>query len=84
MAPDTERASPPRGLARQVIAPAKRSDAFKLARAQSDELAARRELRSWQRAAEYLNALGYPAAVPPALIVPLRQRGLSVWAASAA
>lgn len=46
-----------------------------------DELAARRELRSWARAAEHLNRAGYGAAVPAALVRPLRRRGLLVWPA---
>lgn len=45
-----------------------------------DELAARRELRSWIAAAEWLNARGYAAAVPDHLVYPLTVRGLAVWA----
>jgi hypothetical protein len=45
------------------------------------ELAARRELRAWRRAAEYLNMYGYAAAVPPELVAPLRRWGLIVWPA---
>ncbi len=44
-----------------------------------DELAARRELRAWRAAVAWLNALGYPAIVPPELIRPLRGAGLVVW-----
>lgn len=44
-----------------------------------DELAARRELRSWIAAAEWLNARGYPAAVPDRLVRSLTARGLTVW-----
>jgi hypothetical protein len=47
----------------------------------ADELAARRELRAWHRAAERLNACGYAAAVPPELVDALRRRGLVVWPA---
>ena len=47
----------------------------------ADELAARRELRAWRRAAEHLNAYGYAAAVPPELVDALRRRGLVVWPA---
>jgi hypothetical protein len=46
-----------------------------------DELAARRELRAWRRAAEHLNARGYAAGVPPDLVAPLQRRGLVVWPA---
>lgn len=46
-----------------------------------DELAARRELRAWRRAAEHLNARGCPAAVPAELVDALRRRGLAVWPA---
>jgi hypothetical protein len=48
-----------------------------------DELAARRELKSWVWAAAWLNGHGYAAAVPACLIVPLARRGLGVWAATA-
>jgi hypothetical protein len=47
-----------------------------------DELAARRELRSWAKAAAWLNQRGYAAAVPGHLADALRRRGLVVWAAS--
>jgi hypothetical protein len=47
-----------------------------------DELAARRELRSWATAAAWLNQRGYAAAVPGHLAAALRRRGLVVWAAS--
>jgi hypothetical protein len=47
----------------------------------ADELAARRELRAWRRAAEHLNAQGYASAVPPELVNQLRRRGLIIWAA---
>jgi hypothetical protein len=46
-----------------------------------DELAARRELRSWIAAAMWLNQHGYAAAVPHHLAGPLLARGLVVWAA---
>jgi hypothetical protein len=46
-----------------------------------DELAARRELRSWSAAAAWLNQQGYAAAVPEHLAEALRRRGLMVWAA---
>lgn len=46
-----------------------------------DELAARRDLRSWAAAAEWLNRRGYAAAVPGHLADALRRRGLVVWAA---
>jgi hypothetical protein len=46
-----------------------------------DELTARRQLRAWIRAAEYLNNAGFAAAVPPSLVPPLQRRGLLVWAA---
>jgi hypothetical protein len=45
------------------------------------DLAAYRELRSWVAAAEWLNGLGYAAAVPASVVVPLRRRGLAVWVA---
>lgn len=48
---------------------------------QPDDLAARRELRAWRRAAEHLNRAGYAAAVPPELVRPLRRLGLAVWPA---
>lgn len=44
-----------------------------------DELAGWRRLRAWRRTAAYLNALGYPAIVPPELVTPLRRAGLAVW-----
>lgn len=44
-----------------------------------DELAERRRLRAWRRTARHLNALGYPAIVPPELVAPLRRIGLDVW-----
>jgi hypothetical protein len=47
----------------------------------ADELAARRELRSWLAAAEWLNAHGCAAPVPADLVVPLARRGLAVWGA---
>jgi len=47
----------------------------------ADELAARRELRSWAAAAAWLNRQGYAAAVPGRLADPLRVRGLVVWVA---
>jgi hypothetical protein len=47
-----------------------------------DELAARRELRSWIAATEWLNARGYAAAVPSAVAGPLMRRGLVVWGVS--
>lgn len=47
-----------------------------------DELAARRELRSWIAAAEWLNGQGYAAAVPAPLVAPLAARGLAVWGIS--
>lgn len=47
-----------------------------------DQLAARRELRSWAAAAARLNHFGYAAAVPGHLADSLRIRGLVVWAAS--
>jgi hypothetical protein len=47
-----------------------------------DELAVRRELRSWAAAAEWLNQQGYAAAVPAHLADRLRGRGLVVWAAT--
>jgi hypothetical protein len=50
----------------------------------ADELAARRELRSWAAAAAWLNARGYAAAVPDYLVVPLARRGLLVWSAGEA
>ena len=46
-----------------------------------DELAVRRELRSWAAAAAWLNQQGYAAAVPGHLADALRRRGLVVWAA---
>jgi len=46
-----------------------------------DELAARRELRSWAAAAAWLNQHGCAAAVPGHLAETLRRRGLVVWAA---
>ena len=46
-----------------------------------DELAARRELRSWAAAAAWLNQQGYAAAVPARLVDLLQARGLMVWAA---
>ena len=45
-------------------------------------LQARRELRSWIAAAEWLNGHGYAAAVPAELVPPLTRRGLAVWDAS--
>ena len=45
------------------------------------ELGEWRSFRAWVAAAEELNALGYPAAVPTGLVGPLRRRGLAVWAA---
>ena len=45
-----------------------------------DELAARRELRAWIRTVAWLNVHGFAAAVPGHLVVPLRGRGLEVWA----
>lgn len=47
----------------------------------ADELAARRELRSWAAAAAWLNQRGYAAAVPGRVAGVLRARGLVVWAA---
>lgn len=47
-----------------------------------DELAERRELRSWIAAAAWLNQQGYAAAVPARVADPLRARGLVVWAAA--
>lgn len=47
-----------------------------------DELAARRELRSWAAAAARLNQHGYAAAVPGHLADALSRRGLVVWAAT--
>ena len=44
-----------------------------------DELAARRELRAWQRAADHLNRAGFAACVPCTLAATLRRRGLDVW-----
>lgn len=44
-----------------------------------DELAARRELRSWAATAAWLNQCGYAAAVPPNLVGYLRRRGFVVW-----
>lgn len=44
-----------------------------------DELAIRRELRSWAAAAAHLNAAGLAAAVPPSLVGSLRRRGFIVW-----
>lgn len=46
-----------------------------------DELAPRRELRSWASAAAWLNQQGFAAAVPGHLVGALRRRGLVVWAA---
>jgi len=46
-----------------------------------DELAARRELRSWAATAAWLNQCGYAAAVPGHLADRLRGRGLVVWVA---
>jgi hypothetical protein len=48
----------------------------------ADELAARRELRSWAAAAAWLNQRGYAAAVPGHLAGALCRRGLVAWAAS--
>lgn len=48
----------------------------------ADELAGRRELRSWIAATEWLNAHGYPAAVPRRFAGLLAIRGLAVWNAS--
>jgi hypothetical protein len=47
-----------------------------------DELATRRELRSWAAAAAWLNQRGYAAAVPGHLADALCRRGLAVWAVS--
>jgi hypothetical protein len=41
----------------------------------------RRARAAWLAAAEHLNAAGFPAAVPPALVSYLEARGLEVWAA---
>jgi len=45
----------------------------------ADELAARRELRAWRKAAAHLNAAGFAAAVPPELVASLRRWGLVAW-----
>ena len=71
---------PPRKAAPHVIDPAKGSDAPTIPQ-QPDELAARRELRAWRRAARHLNDRGYAAAVPAALAGRLEREGLAVWPA---
>jgi hypothetical protein len=44
-------------------------------------LAAYREIGAWVAAVEHLNIHGLAAAVPASLVLPLRRRGLVVWAA---
>ena len=78
------RAAPRQGPPRNVQLPAKVTEPRSHATVARpvDELAARRELRSWIAAAEWLNAHGYPAAVPGPLVPPLAARGLVVWGIS--
>ena len=67
--------------ARHVQHPAKSTDplsCFTVTRP-VDELAERREPRSWIAATEWLNARGYAAAVPARLVRPLAALGLTVW-----
>ena len=71
------------GLARHIDVPAKVTAPHSAATvaSESDELAARRELRAWRLAAQHLNELGYAAAVSAGLVAPLEREGLAVWAA---
>lgn len=67
--------------ARHVQRPAKATEPRATVTRAVDELAGRRELRSWARAAAWLNQRGYAAAVPGHLADALRRRGLVVWVA---
>lgn len=82
--PQTDaRAAPREGPPQNVQYPAESTDHHSRATVARpvDELATRRELRSWAAAAAWLNQQGYAAAVPGRLAGPLSRRGLVVWAA---
>jgi hypothetical protein len=77
------RSGPAATAADHPAQPLREQEALRLSIAEHpDELAARRELRAWRRAAEHLNRRGYAAAVPAHMVEPLRRYGLVVWSAS--
>jgi hypothetical protein len=80
MRPDMGRAGP-EGPARNALVTRQGTESRSAPRVTParDDLAAHRELRAWQRAAEHLNARGLSACVPCELLAALRRRGLAVW-----